>query len=153
MASEKGRESEGKCKRVGTVERFPPRNFIHQPKKVSIQCLVWGFYSQTPFTKYQKKQNKYYYNGGKLGRKPKSDKEVKKSKAGNMNSGWKLEQCVGNGKFAGCEGCENSQPVKFCSVVKIRNLRNFAGCENFAILPNFTASLFLLLSAPFSSGF
>ena len=36
----------------------------------------------------KKKQNKYYYNGGKLGRTPKSDKEVKKSKAtGQVNSG------------------------------------------------------------------
>ena len=68
--NEKGRE-ELKAPRL--------KSFFNE-KKVSIQCLVWGFYCQTPFTKYQKNRNKYYYNGGKLGRKPKSDKEVKSSR-------------------------------------------------------------------------
>ena len=35
-------------------------------------------------------------------------------------------------------------------VVKFRNLRNSAGWEIFAILQNFTASLFVILSAPLS---
>ena len=48
------RENERKCKRAGTAERFPPKNFIHQQKGLPVIVLVWGFYSQTPFTNYQK---------------------------------------------------------------------------------------------------
>ena len=46
------RESGGKRKEVGTTERFPlKKNFINGEDPVTV--LVWGFYSQTPFTYYQ----------------------------------------------------------------------------------------------------
>ena len=49
--------------------------------------MVGSFIAKPPLQNAKKTQNKYYYNGGKLIRKPKSDKEVKKSKAGQVNSG------------------------------------------------------------------
>ena len=119
-------ENERKAKKMRerkSSEKTLAQNF-NTAKKSPYSVLSRAFIANPPFTKHQKKKNKNKYdcNGGKLGRKPKSDKEVKKSKAGNMNSGWKLEQCTGNGKFA---GCENSHPTKFCKLRKFFNPAKF----------------------------
>ena len=100
---------------------------------MSIKALVWGFYSQTPFTNYQKLQIQTLLQGESRKKTKKRTKSEKvKRVVGTVNKG---------------ENLNSAQVAKF------HNLRNFAGCENFAILPNFTASLFLLIFAPLSSGF
>ena len=73
------RENERKGKRAGTAERFLPINFIHQQKGlVTVSCLGF-FYRQNPVQNYQNNKSKHYYNRGKMGRNPKSDKKkVKK---------------------------------------------------------------------------
>ena len=84
MASEKRRENE-KEREVLKASR----HFINDPtksEKIPLQCLVWGFYSQTPFTNYQKKKQNNYYRGTILEEIQKVTKEVKKLTARNMNS-------------------------------------------------------------------
>ena len=63
-------------------------------KKLSYKVLSGGFYSQTPNTKYQKNQKQKLLQGTKLEKNQKGTKKVKKSKAGQVNSG------VGKGNFA-----------------------------------------------------
>ena len=46
------REKEGKRKGAGTAERFPHILLMSQ-KLTPRTVLVWGFYSQTPFTNYK----------------------------------------------------------------------------------------------------
>ena len=63
-------------------------NFINDQEFLIVSRLG-SFIDNTQYkiTKISKYQNKHYYNGGKMGRKPKRDKEVKKSKAGQMKNG------------------------------------------------------------------
>ena len=60
-------------------------------KMMSLQCFVWGFYSQTPHYKLPKTTTKNYYKGTKREENQIVTKEVKNSKAatvaGNVNSG------------------------------------------------------------------
>ena len=56
-------------------------------KKLSYKVLFGGFYSQTPNTKYQKNQKQKLLQGTKWEENQKGTKEVKKSKAGQVNSG------------------------------------------------------------------
>ena len=49
-------------------------------RRVLVTLLVWGFYSQTPFTKYQKRPKEKSITRDKLGRK-KFTKKVKTSKS------------------------------------------------------------------------
>ena len=50
------KESEGKRKEVGTAERVLPKFINEQKERSALTVLVWGFYSQSPFTNYQKLQ-------------------------------------------------------------------------------------------------
>ena len=50
-------ESERKGKEAGELKASRQKEILLMPKKVFVTVLVWGFYSQTPFTKYQKNQN------------------------------------------------------------------------------------------------
>ena len=68
MASEKGRESEGKREKAGTAERLAPKNFVND-QELSPQCLVWN---------YKNYKSKHNYKE-KVGRKPKREQKVKKS--------------------------------------------------------------------------
>ena len=88
-------ESERKGKEAGELKASCQKEtFINEGDPVTV--LVWVFYSQTPFTKYQKNQKQKLLQGDKTGRKPKRDKSQKVKK--------KYEQC-----FRG----ENSHPAKF----------------------------------------
>ena len=43
------KENERKCKRAGTVERFPPRNFIHQQKGLFTVSCLGSFIDKTQY--------------------------------------------------------------------------------------------------------
>ena len=116
--------------RKGRAEIFPPKSFIKGEDTFTV--LVWGFYITPAKKKYKKNQNQKIIQGIKWEENQKKGTKVNKS---NRQQ----------------EGTVNK--VNSGSRRQFRNLRNFAGCENFAILPNFTTSLFLLLSTPLSSGF
>ena len=62
-------------------QKLPAQALLMPKEKSHLQCLVWGFYSQTPFTNYQNNQNNNYYRGINWEEIQKVTKEVKKSKA------------------------------------------------------------------------
>ena len=53
---EKVRENERKCKRAGTPERFPSRNFIHQQNGSPIYSDAWDLNIAQSQAKYQNNQ-------------------------------------------------------------------------------------------------
>ena len=101
------------------------QKFIHQPKKVPPYNMYKWLIQPPRQEKLPNYMNYQYYIEGKMGSKPKRDKIVKKIKRRRkVNNGVKDEQW---------------RRRQFC------NLRNFAGCENFAAL--LSASSLLLVSA------
>ena len=75
------KETKRKWKEAGTVERFL-LNFINEQKERSPgTVLVWGFYSQSPFTTYQKLQIQTLLQGEsrKKTRKRKKSEKVKQA--------------------------------------------------------------------------
>ena len=113
MASEKGRESGGKRKEAGNAERFPPSLLMSQ-KEISHTVLVWGFYSQSPFTNYQKPQIQTLLQGESR----KKTKKRTKSERGKRAAGRVLETLtVRRGNFAGCEIFAAYKISKFTTVL------------------------------------
>ena len=74
MASEKGRENERKGKDEGGLKASRQKETLLMKEITSRYVL--GFYSQTPFTKYQKNQKQKLLQGTK-----KCNKKVKTSKS------------------------------------------------------------------------
>ena len=88
------RESEGKRKGAGTVERFLPILLMSQ--KVPLYS-VWlgGFYSQPIIQITKNYKNKHYYKE-KVGRKPKREQKAKTgSRKSRMNSGKMVNSAAG----------------------------------------------------------
>ena len=96
------RENERKCKRAGTVERFPPRNFIHRQKGLLTVSCLGSFIDNTQY-KITKISKQALLQWSKIGKKTKKRTKSEKVKQGagiqqcrNLNSGRK-------GNFVGCE--------------------------------------------------
>ena len=109
------RESGGKRKEAGTAERFPPKkNFINGEAPVTV--LVWGFYSQTPFTYYQNNKTNTITMGEIWGDNQKVTKRVKKvERRRKVNSAVKGEQW----RTARIRRLQNFSTYKISQVAKI----------------------------------
>ena len=77
IKGEKVRENE--IEREVLKASRPKTLLMNHKSLLTVPCLG-SFIDIIPSTKLPKYQNKYYYNGGKLGRDQKVKKEVKKSK-------------------------------------------------------------------------
>ena len=132
------RESGGKRKEAGELKvSHQKETFINGEYLVTM--LVWAFYSQIPFTYYQNNKTSTITMGAIRGDNQNVTKRSQKLKTGNMNSGWRLEQCAGNGQFR--------------NTAKFRKLRNPTGCENFATLQNsYNAPFFFTFCSSFLPG-
>ena len=82
------RESGGKRKEAGIVERFPPKKKTLLIKRLLLQCLSGAFIAKPPLQNTKKTKSKSYYKG-QIGKKQKKcNKKVKTSKSR------KCEQCM-----------------------------------------------------------
>ena len=108
MASEKGRESEGKReenkKKWELLKGSHLKTLLMSQKELdAVTVIVWGFYSQTPLQNTKKNQKQKLLQGIKWEENQQGGIKVKKSKS-SMNS----VKGVGNLQNWRA-GCENSQ--------------------------------------------
>ena len=119
MAAQKMREEKRKRKRVGSVESFPPKNFINEQKRSLYSVLYGAFIAKPPLQNTQKNKTNTI-TGGQIGKKTKNEQKLKGARKVNSGRGKAILQVA---KFSQC--CKNSQPTKFCSLRKFRSLAPF----------------------------